>query len=85
MIRTENYAIKWLKKWEVTSYYGFDEKQILFYQSTENGSINEQYRIALNGKSKLALSKEVGTNDAQSLISILYQRFLVLLNQRPIL
>jgi dipeptidyl-peptidase-4 len=53
-------------KWEVTSYYGFDEKtKTVFYQSTENGSINRAiYRIALNGKSKLALSDETGTNDA---------------------
>jgi dipeptidyl-peptidase-4 len=53
-------------KWEVTSYYGFDEKtNTVFYQSTENGSINRAiYRIALNGKSKLALSDEIGTNDA---------------------
>jgi dipeptidyl-peptidase-4 len=37
-------------KWEVT-YYGFDEKtNTVFYQSTENGSINRVYRIALNGK-----------------------------------
>jgi dipeptidyl-peptidase-4 len=52
--------------WEVTSYYGFDEKtNTVFYQSTENGSINRAiYRIALNGKSKLALSNEIGTNDA---------------------
>jgi dipeptidyl-peptidase-4 len=52
--------------WEVTSYYGFDEKtNTVFYQSTENGSINRAiYRIALNGKNKLALSKELGTNDA---------------------
>jgi dipeptidyl-peptidase-4 len=37
-----------------------------FYQSTENGSsINRAiYRIALNGKSKLALSDKIGTNDA---------------------
>jgi dipeptidyl-peptidase-4 len=53
-------------KWEVTSYYGFDEKtKTVFYQSTENGSINRAiYRIALNGKSKLALSDVTGTNDA---------------------
>lgn len=52
--------------WEVTSYYGFDEKtKTVFYQSTENGSINRAvYRIGLNGKGKLALSKELGTNDA---------------------
>ncbi|SDX00566.1 S9 family peptidase [Flavobacterium degerlachei] len=52
--------------WEVTSYYGFDEKaSTIFYQSTENGSINRAvYSIALNGKSKKALSNKVGTNDA---------------------
>lgn len=52
--------------WEVTSYYGFDEKAgTIFYQSTENGSVNRAvYSIALNGKSKKALSNKVGTNDA---------------------
>jgi hypothetical protein len=32
---------------EVTAYYGFDEKNTVFYQSTENGSIIEQF-IGLN-------------------------------------
>lgn len=52
--------------WEVTSYYGFDEKtNTVFYQSTENGSINRDvYRISLDGKNKLRLSKNVGTNAA---------------------
>ena len=52
--------------WEVTSYYGLDEKtNTVFYQSTENGSINRAiYRIELNGKNKLALSSAIGTNDA---------------------
>lgn len=52
--------------WEVTSYYGFDEKSnTVFYQSTENGSINRAvYSIALSGKNKKALSNEVGTNAA---------------------
>jgi dipeptidyl-peptidase-4 len=52
--------------WEVTSYYGFDEKnKTIFYQSTENGSINRDvYRIALDGKNKLRLSKNTGTNVA---------------------
>ncbi|UQD55906.1 S9 family peptidase [Flavobacterium sp. K5-23] len=52
--------------WEVTSYYGFDEKNnTIFYQSTENGSINRAvYSIALNGKNKKVLSNEVGTNGA---------------------
>jgi dipeptidyl-peptidase-4 len=52
--------------WEVTSYYGFDEKaSTVFYQSTENGSINRAvYSIGLNGKNKKALSNQVGTNNA---------------------
>jgi dipeptidyl-peptidase-4 len=52
--------------WEVTSYYGFDEKaKTIFYQSTENGSINRDvYRIALDGKNKVRLSKNTGTNTA---------------------
>lgn len=53
-------------KWEVTNYYGFDEKnQTVFYQSVENGSINRDiYRIGLNGKNKVKLSKNIGTNAA---------------------
>ena len=52
--------------WEVTNYYGFDEKsKTVFYQSTETGSINRAvYRIALNGKNKERLSPNVGTNSA---------------------
>ncbi|WP_291285836.1 S9 family peptidase [Flavobacterium sp.] len=52
--------------WEVTSYYGFDEKnKTVFYQSTENGSINRDiYRIALDGKNKVRLSKNTGTSSA---------------------
>jgi dipeptidyl-peptidase-4 len=52
--------------WEVTSYYGFDEKtKTVFYQSTENGSINRDvFRIALDGKNKVRLSKNTGTNAA---------------------
>ncbi|MDR6846774.1 S9 family peptidase [Flavobacterium granuli] len=52
--------------WEVTSYYGFDEKtKTIFYQSTENGSINRDiYRIGLDGKNKVRLSKNTGTNAA---------------------
>jgi dipeptidyl-peptidase-4 len=52
--------------WEVTSYYGFDEKtKTIFYQSTENGSINRDiYRIGLDGKNKVRLSKNIGTNAA---------------------
>ena len=53
-------------KWEVTSYYGFDEKtNTIFYQSVENGSVNRAiYSINLNGKNKLLLSKNTGTNAA---------------------
>ena len=52
--------------WEITSYYGFDEKtKTIFYQSTENGSINRDiYGIALDGKNKVRLSKKTGTNGA---------------------
>jgi dipeptidyl-peptidase 4 len=52
--------------WEVTNYYGFDEKSnTVFYQSVENGSINRDvYSINLNGKNKLRLSKATGTNAA---------------------
>lgn len=52
--------------WEVTSYYGFDQKtKTIFYQSTENGSINRDvYRIGLDGKNKTRLTKNTGTNAA---------------------
>ena len=52
--------------WEVVSYYGFDEKnKTIFYQSTENGSINRDiYRIGLDGKSKVRLTSKVGTSVA---------------------
>lgn len=52
--------------WEVTSYYGFDEKtKTIYYQSTENGSINRDvYRIGLDGKNKVRLTKNTGTNVA---------------------
>jgi dipeptidyl-peptidase-4 len=53
-------------KWEVTNYYGFDEKtNAVFYQSVENGSVNRDvYRIGLDGKNKVRLSTNVGTNRA---------------------
>jgi len=52
--------------WEVVSYYGFDEKtKTIFYQSTENGSINRDiYRVGLDGKNKVRLSSKVGTSKA---------------------
>jgi dipeptidyl-peptidase-4 len=52
--------------WEVTNYYGFDDKtNTVFYQSTEKGSINRAiYSINLDGKNKVALSQNTGTNAA---------------------
>ncbi len=52
--------------WEVTAYYGFDEKtKSVFYQSVENGSIvRDVYRIGLDGKNKVKLSQQVGTSAA---------------------
>ena len=52
--------------WEVTAYYGFDDKTgNIFYQSVENGSINRDvYRINLNGKNKVRLTNQTGTNNA---------------------
>ncbi len=52
--------------WEVTNYYGFNEKaNTIYYQSTENGSINRDvYAIKLNGKNKERLTKVEGTNSA---------------------
>ncbi|SHL60366.1 S9 family peptidase [Flavobacterium xanthum] len=53
-------------KWEVTNYYGLDEKtNTVFYQSVENGSINRDvYKIGLDGKNKVRLSQFTGTNAA---------------------
>ncbi|MGB7843292.1 MAG: S9 family peptidase [Salinimicrobium sp.] len=52
--------------WEVTNYYGFDSKsKKIFYQSTENGSINRDvYSISANGKNKKRLTEKVGQNSA---------------------
>jgi dipeptidyl-peptidase-4 len=52
--------------WEVTAYYGFDVKtNTVFYQSTENGSINRDvYSISLDGKNKKRLSSQTGTSAA---------------------
>lgn len=50
--------------WEVTNYYGFDPNTgRIYYQSTENGNINRDvYSIMQNGKNKVRLSNEEGTN-----------------------
>ncbi len=52
--------------WEVTNYYGYSAKtKRIFYQSTEDGSINRSvYSIGLNGKNKKRLSDNIGTNSA---------------------
>ena len=52
--------------WEVTSYYGFDEKtKTIYYQSTENGSTyRDVYKISFDGKNKTKLSQQSGTNSA---------------------
>ena len=52
--------------WEVTNYYGYDDKRkVIYYQSTENGSINRDvYSIKTNGKSKKRLTQKEGTNGA---------------------
>ena len=53
-------------KWEVTSYYGFDEKnKTVYYQSVENGAINRDvYSISIDGKSKKRITLKTGTNNA---------------------
>lgn len=52
--------------WEVTNYYGFDEKNgVIYYQSVENGSINRDvYSIKLDGSNKKRLTTKTGTNAA---------------------
>ncbi len=52
--------------WEVTNYYGFDQRTgRIYYQSTENGSINRDvYSVLRSGKNKTRLSTETGTNSA---------------------
>ena len=52
--------------WEVTRYYGYDKKsKRIFYQSTENGSINRGvYSVKKNGKGKQILAADPGTNAA---------------------
>lgn len=52
--------------WDVTAYYGFDEKnKTIYYQSVENGSINRDvYAISIDGKAKKRLSLKTGTNSA---------------------
>jgi len=53
--------------WEVTEYYGYDQnKDRIYYQSTENGSINRDiYNIDSKGENKKRLSSKEGTNAAE--------------------
>jgi dipeptidyl-peptidase-4 len=53
-------------EFDVLNFFGVDETtQKIFYQSTENGSINKTvYSIGLNGKNKKLLSRDNGTNSA---------------------
>lgn len=52
--------------WEVTSFYGFDQNTgRIYYQSTENGSINRDvYSILPTGQNKVRLTQQTGTNRA---------------------
>lgn len=52
--------------WEVTRFFGYDQNEDkVYYQSTENGSINRGvYSIESGGKNKKALAAEEGTNSA---------------------
>ena len=52
--------------WEVASYYGFDENRgVLFYNSTQNGSINRDvYSVSLKGKKIKRLTLKTGFNNA---------------------
>jgi len=52
--------------WVVTNYYGFDAKtKRVYYQSTENGSVNRDvYSIKADGSNKKRLTQKSGTNNA---------------------
>jgi len=52
--------------WEVTNYYGFNPKsKKIYFQSTENGSVNRDvYSIKTDGSKKTRLTQKTGTNNA---------------------
>ena len=52
--------------WEVTKFYGYDQNEdLIYYQSTENGSINRDvYSVGSNGEGKRRLTAKVGHNAA---------------------
>jgi len=60
--------------WDVTGYYGVDEKKgIIYYQSAEVTPMERQvYSIKLNGSSKKQLTILKGTNDADFSTSFKY-------------
>ncbi len=53
-------------QWEVTAYYGYDDKsKRVFYQSTQDGSINRSvHSIKLDGTADKKLNDKTGTNSA---------------------
>lgn len=53
-------------QWEVTNYYGYEpDSRKIFFQSTENGSINRDvFSIGTNGKDKKRLTGKTGNNAA---------------------
>lgn len=53
-------------QWVVTSFYGFDPNTgRIYYQSSENGSINRDvFSIRTNGTNKAQLTQRTGTNSA---------------------
>lgn len=54
-------------EWEVTKYYGVDEKNdMIYYQAAVNSPLQRQvYSASLNGKRKQVLAGDAGWNDAQ--------------------
>lgn len=54
-------------KYEVTAFYGFDERnQVLFYQAAERSPLERQiYQLSLDGKTKKAIAATPGWNKAQ--------------------
>ena len=61
-------------KWEVTDFYGVEEKTgMVYYQSTEEGAITRNiYTVKLNGASKKRLSLKSGVNRAEFSSSFKY-------------
>ena len=53
-------------KWEVTKFYGYDDKnKVLYYQSNESSPLEKDiYRVNIWGKSKQKISSKKGTNNA---------------------